>query len=54
MLYEIARARQHELLGDGMRLAAQVALEQATKLDRLQTTVRTIRARLGLTSAMAN
>lgn len=48
MLDEIARARQSELFANPERMAARVDWELITKLDRLQRSVRVVRARLGL------
>ena len=54
MLNEIARARQNELLANHRRIEHRVALEQAVRLERMQTTVRVLRARLGLAPAAAS
>jgi hypothetical protein len=48
MLNEIARTRQRELLADPNKIAARVDWELTTKLERLQQSVRVVRARLGL------
>ena len=53
MLQEIAIARQYELLADSRAISARIALEQTRKLDRMQESVRVIRARLGLAPSLA-
>ena len=53
MLIDIALVRHAELLASARRIETMVALEQLTRLERLQRSVRVASARLGLTPAKA-
>ena len=54
MLSEIARSRQQELLANPRAIALREECESVKKLDRLQRSVRVVRARLGLLPAAAS
>ena len=54
MLQEIARSRQQELLAHPRQTAFREEWETAKDLDRLQRSVRVVRARLGLLPATAS
>lgn len=54
MITELAQARQTELLASALKIETMVALEQATRLERFQRSVRVASARLGLIPAKAN
>jgi hypothetical protein len=48
MLYDIATSRQAELLANTRKIEMRAAYEQLSRIERLQRSVRTARARLGL------
>jgi hypothetical protein len=54
MTTELARARQAELLANARKIETMVALEQVTRLERFQRSVRVASARLGLIPAKAS
>ncbi len=54
MLYEIALSRQAELVANTRKIETMVALEQLSRLDRFQRSVRVARARLGLSPLEAS
>jgi hypothetical protein len=51
---ELALARQVELLANRRKIETMAAYEQMSRLDRLQRSLRTARARLGLLPARAS
>jgi hypothetical protein len=53
MLYEESRARQLTLLASAETIRVRAEWDQIQKLDRLQRSVRLVRARLGMTPATA-
>ena len=54
MFYEEARLRQSSLLADGRRMQILSQLDAFRRLDRLQRSVRVVRARLGMISQPAS
>jgi hypothetical protein len=54
MITELAQARYAELLASTQKIETMVALEQVTRLERLQRSVRVASARLGLIPAKAS
>ena len=53
MLFDEARIRHSELVHDTARIQVMTQIEEAKRLDRLQRSVRVVRARLGLPNSAA-
>jgi hypothetical protein len=53
MLFDEARIRSSELVNDTARIQLMAQLEEVKRLDRLQRSVRVVRARLGLPAGAA-